>query len=203
MVDGMPLDARTQLDEIKGLAQYWSTISGALTPVLAVLPVAGFALESLVCPGIEKLQPAVASVFSLLAIAFLYYAFRKANEKSIKLAAISLFCVGCLIAITYFILLFSLVEEVDGRRHLQGFTLTERAREALANNEITSTSAKALLDYFGHDSEHDVWAYRGLAKILIFLTFSVMFALFAGSFFLFTLQSFVHDRSLSPQGKGN
>ena len=195
---GIPPDVVDQWEEIKGLSQYWKTISGALTPVFVALPLAGLFVEFFCCPSYEKVEPILASVFALLIVILLYYSFRKTAEGRIAIWAKFLFCGGLLWFFIHILLLVLLTAVVDDERHLMGFTLSEKAQTALANKEITSTSPKALLTYFGYESEDDAWSYRWLATISLILTNMATFSSLAGGLFLFTLKSFVHDKSNQP-----
>ena len=185
-----------QWAEIQGIFGYWKTISACLTPVLALLPLSALWFDFLSCPRYEKSQPVIASLGSLLVIAFLYYAFRKRDESVIFRWAIGCFIAGMACAVAYIGLLFFVVANVDEDRFLMGFSLSARAEEAIKSNEIKSRSPKALLSYFGFDSEDDIWSVRWLAGASLFILSAAVFSLLAGAFFLFTLRSFVHDKTI-------
>jgi hypothetical protein len=189
----MPPDAARQLEEWKALAGYWKTVSGALTPITALIPVSGFFTDFACVPGADKIQSGFGVVFAALMVPALFYIFRKGQGSTIQLVAIIFFCGAMLLGVLYLILLVTQIESVDEQRYLISPALTDRAQKALAEKEITSVSPKALLDYFGHASEDDIWAHRTCLRAVMVVSFVMTFASLTSAFFLWTLKSFVVD----------
>lgn len=192
-----PPDVSMQLAEIQGIFGCWKAISTWLSPILMFLPLSALWFDFLSCPQYEKYQPVIATLSSIFVVAFMFYVFRKLDERTIYRWAIGFFVAGVASAVVYIVLLFCLVAHVDEDRYLMGFSLSSRAAKAIENNEIKSRSPKALLAYFGFESEDDIWSARWLAGASLFILSAAIFSMLSSAFFLFTLRSVIQNKAIA------
>lgn len=192
MVD-MPPDAVRQWNELKGLAGYFKSVSGALTAILTMLPLGGLMYEQLVAPEVNAISPAVAVMFCLIAIPFHFYAFRGRPESLIYKWAIAFFGIAVVSLGVYIWFLLALTFGVDEKRHLTGFWLTSEALDATRQSDGPTRTVRDLLNHFGHESDERIWGPRTLEKYILVLSCSIGFMSLVSGFFLFTLKSYAHD----------
>jgi hypothetical protein len=180
--------------ELLALAGHYKSIVGAVTAVLAAFPFGALALGLLFAPDQEIVTPIIAGLFSLLMLLLLYYVFRDASPSLVWSWGVALVPIGLTLLLVYMGFWFALVRQVEDRKQLLGFSLTDGANAAVRNRTAASDSPRDLLRCFGYESADRIWKGRTAAKIVLFALFVIGCACATGGFFLLTLRNFLVDR---------
>jgi hypothetical protein len=191
---------RNEWEDLKKFATYTKTFTGAATALVTALPLAGAALSSIVPPWPPG-SYVVAALGSLVLVLALFFTHRESDEAALpKRQTALLLCVLALLGFAVYIsLLAKLMVTVGEERHLTGFGLTDQAQKAV-NDNLVANDPKDLLDYFGHESEDQIWKYRTVAKLLLLFSFCGSFMLMASCFAQFMIRNYVRDNRMRGAG---
>jgi hypothetical protein len=188
---------KQEFEDFKKLGKLlYSSVSGAVTGVVTVLPVTGFVLQEIVPPWPtgSAIIPIPCSVLTILA---LFLSFRARSERVTRTWAIVLLLAGVGLTAIYVWTAATFIEIADGKAHVTGWALTEEAKYDANLGRIKSKTTKDLLDYYGHDSEDRVWSHRNWIKWLLLVTFCTSCSLLAGGFSLLMVANVVHEKEVA------
>jgi hypothetical protein len=198
MATGKGFAFAAELKDIKDfLKLLGTTLSGGFTLVGTLLPLTGFAWQSIAPPWPEA-SPVIPVLGSMVAILTLFLTFRVYTEPMIRRWSAILWISGVVLAIFYLFMASIYLDKVDGRVHMTGFALTNEARAAVNDPMGPKDTPKDLLDYFGHDSEDRIWAGRGVLRWLLLVLCCSASAACAGGFSLLVVATIVHQKAIAP-----
>ena len=195
----LPAEIQQEHVELRGILTYWRTVSGMLTIVLPLGPVASIVAQSWLPPDpAREICIPLTLVACTVTIFGLFYSRRRRAPADIDRPSARLLAIGGILAGAYLAGLLWLVKPVGDERYLTSPWLTAEAKEAIAAKRVTNDTAATLLDYFGHQSEDRIWAARWLCQLILYLLYAGTFAVVISSFFLRTLAAFRRDALVKP-----
>lgn len=188
-------------EELKELLEFAKllvkTLSGWLTLVTALVPIAGFAWKSLAPPWPAG-SPVILVFVSVILVLGLFLAFRVVPEARVRAWAKGLCITGLTLFVFYLLLVAVYLVDVDGQIHYTGFALTEEATKAVDRSQGPPNTAKDLLAYFGYESEDRIWIGRGILKWVLLVLCMAASSASAGGFSLFLVALIVHQKNAAP-----
>ena len=190
-----PSPVRQEFNEFLELLRMCGTsVSGVLTALGAAVPLTGFVWQT-IAPPWPPGSPVIPTLASIFTIVILFLIFRTRQVDNARRWSVRLLIPSVFFGAAYLYLAANYIEEIEGRIHLTGWSLTPEAQKAVNDPKGPKNTTRELLDYFGHDSEDRIWQGRYFLRWALLILACFASAAFAGGISLLLVATIVSQRA--------